>query len=147
MVGQEQVRRVVTWVLAIALVGSIAAVGAIAINPPETTEPYTEFYLLGPDGNATDYPTKLATGESGNVIVGISNHEHRPVEYTLQVTWNGSVTAKRTFTVQNEVTIKERVSITAPGSPGRYRVRFDLYKGGLEGDPDLYGRLWVTVRE
>jgi len=38
-------------------------------------EPFTEFYILGPEGKADNYPTDYVLGENGTVIVGIVNHE------------------------------------------------------------------------
>jgi len=75
--GQATLSRVATWVLAIALVVSVAAVVYVALTLQDMTDPYTEFYVLGPDGNASEYPTRLAPGEMGEVIVGVSNHEYQ----------------------------------------------------------------------
>jgi uncharacterized membrane protein len=145
MVGREGIERAVTWVLAVTLVVALVAVAAIAVNPPETTDPYTEFYLLGPDGNASGYPTTLSPGESGDLVVGITNHEQREVTYTLRVTWNGTVTQEHTIEVADEETVEEALAITAPPDPGRYNVRFELFRGEVSGEPYRFGRLWVTV--
>lgn len=144
----ERIERALTWFLAVLLVLSLGAVLYIAVNPPETTDPYTEFYILGPDGVAADYPTELEPGGSGTVIVGISNHEHEDRTYRMVVTWNGSTTVDRTVRVQDEETRELTLNLTAPATPGRYRVRFELYKSGSSsGDPDQWLRLWVDVEE
>ena len=140
----DRLERALTVVLGLALVLSIVAVGAIAVNPPTTTEPFTEFYLVGPDGNASGYPTELAPGEPGTVIVGISNHEHRAVQYRLEVTWNGSVTAAETVQLADGQTEEQPMTLTAPTEPGRYRLQFHLYnETGTE--PYRTTRLLVTV--
>jgi uncharacterized membrane protein len=64
-VVRAKLERALTWALGIALLGSMLAVGYVAVNPPETTDPYTEFYVLGPEGNASGYPSNLTVGESG----------------------------------------------------------------------------------
>ncbi|MFB6111760.1 MAG: DUF1616 domain-containing protein [Halobacteriaceae archaeon] len=137
--------RALTWVLAIALVLSLGGVVAIAVNPPDTSPPFTEMYVLGPDGNASGYPTALAPGETGTVIVGISNHEDREVSYDLLVTWNGTVTQTRTVTVADGATRELRLTLTAPPREGEYRVRFLLFKGDPGGEPYRYLRLFVDV--
>jgi len=143
---RARLNRALTVVLLIALVASLAGVVYISLTPQQTGEPFTEFYLYGPDGNATGYPTNLGPGESGTVIVGISNHERRTLDYRVEVTWNGTQTQTREITISDGNTTEFRASLTAPDRPGRYRVRFDLY---VEGTDEVYQwtRLWIRVRE
>nr|WP_269851114.1 DUF1616 domain-containing protein [Methanosarcina horonobensis] len=49
-----------------ALVGSLAYVSII----PHEQEPFTEFYILGPDKTANNYTTEYIQGDSGTVIIG-----------------------------------------------------------------------------
>ena len=63
---------------------SVAALIYVVTSPKEG-EHFTEFYILGPEGKADNYTTKYALGENGTVIVGIVNHEYRPVNYTMEV--------------------------------------------------------------
>ena len=51
----------------------------IIIKPKQNGS--TEFYLLGPGGKASDYPTNLTVGQNGSVIIGIVNHEYKTVNY------------------------------------------------------------------
>jgi len=44
---------------------------------PRLGETFTEFYILGPGGNASCYPTNLTVNETGGVILGLMNHEPR----------------------------------------------------------------------
>ncbi|WP_336000309.1 DUF1616 domain-containing protein [Halorientalis halophila] len=136
--------RVLTWVLALALLLSLAGVVYVAMVPPETTDPYTEFYILGPDGNASGYPTQLAPGDTGTVIVGITNHEQRDVDYRVAVTWNGSQSFERNVSVADEATEEFRVSLSAPDESGRYRVLFHL-TNEAGGEPTPPNRLWIDV--
>ena len=140
---RESWNRYLTWALGIALVLSLLAVVALGVNPPATTEPYTEFYVLGPGGNASGYPTALAPGESGDVIVGVSNHEHGRTTYQVVVTWNGTETTRRTVTVPAGRTERVNLPLTAPRDPGRYAVRFLLYRGDADRP---YRRLRLFVR-
>lgn len=63
---------------------------ADALDAESLKEPFTEFYILGPNGTAENYPTDYILGENGTVIVGITNHEQKPVNYTLEVKLKGT---------------------------------------------------------
>lgn len=143
---RARAERVLTWVLGLALVLALVGVVYVAMNPPETTDPYTEFYLLGLDGNASGYPTQLSPGESGSVVVGISNHEHRAVDYRIVITWNGTETRERDVHVADNMAEELRVNLTAPSEPGRYKVLFLLYNESGD-EPYLNNRLWIEVRD
>ena len=136
-----------TVVLALALVASIGGVVYVAVTPQQTGESFTEFYVLGPEGNASDYPTNLTTGGSGEVILGVTNNERRDLDYRVEVTWNGTTTAERRLRVPQGETREVPMDLTAPEEPGRYRVRFNLYVDN--GSDTVYHRLrlWVQVRD
>jgi len=73
--------------LTIAVAGSIVvAVGTLAyvVITPRNGERFTEFYLLGPGGNASGYPTRLNVSEPGTVIIGVVNHEFARANYTVR---------------------------------------------------------------
>lgn len=76
--------KALTIVLVLSILLSVSTLIYVVITPKEG-EHFTEFYILGPDGMADNYPTKYAPGGSGKVIVGIINHEYMPVNYTLEV--------------------------------------------------------------
>jgi len=97
-----------TWdkVLAIALV--IAILGALGtlsytILVPKVQETFTEFYILGQEGKAKDYPIDLKIGESNSIIVGIINHEGEEVSYRVEgVIRNDKVTETEQITLVDE---------------------------------------------
>lgn len=66
-----------------AIVISLSLLVYVVVTP-NIEEPFTELYLLGPQGKAADYPTNLAVKNNGTVIVGIINHEYRRMEYVLE---------------------------------------------------------------
>jgi len=75
-------------VLTVALAASIVSVTGTLVYVNIATKsgmPSSEFYILGPTGNASGYPTVLAVGQPGTVIVGIANHEFVTVEYAIRV--------------------------------------------------------------
>jgi len=76
--------KALTVILIIAIISSIATLGYV-ITHPKPGEKFTEFYILGPEGKASDYPTELFVGENATVILGIANHEYRNVTYHVEV--------------------------------------------------------------
>lgn len=145
---RERIERAVKIVLLVLLAVSLVGVIYVAIDPPRATDPYSEFYLLGTDGVADDYPTRLQPGEPGTVIVGVTNHEGSPTTYHIRVvdtnaSGDGTLaTASRT--VAPEETWETNVTFSIEET-GRHRVQFQLYKGQPSGEPYLTTRLWVNV--
>ena len=76
--------RALTVILVISILLSVTTLVYVIMTPKEG-EHFTEFYILGPEGMADNYPTNYTLGESGEVIVGVVNHEYSPVNYTMEV--------------------------------------------------------------
>lgn len=74
-----------TAVLAVSIVIAVGALGA-AVTVPADGETATDLHLLTEqDGRlvANEYPDSLTEGESATITVGVTNDEHRTVEYTV----------------------------------------------------------------
>ncbi len=71
--------KILTVILIISIILAISMTVYVIITPKEG-EKFTEFYVLGPNGTADDYPTDLKVGEEGTVIIGIVNHEYANVK-------------------------------------------------------------------
>ena len=105
---------------------------------------FTEFYILGPTGTASGYPTNLTVGEDGKVIIGIVNHEYTNVTYQLEVLLSrahiggNSIELKHNETWESPFTF--RVTKT-----GRQKLEFLLFKDGLK-EPYRNLHLWVDVK-
>lgn len=52
---------------------------------PSPNELMTEFYILGQEGLAKDYPRQAAVGETLAVTMGITNREREAMTYTVEV--------------------------------------------------------------
>lgn len=140
--GRERVR---TLVLLSALVAALVGVVYVAETPSGGPDPFTEFYILGPDGNATDYPTNLTVGETGSLTVGVRNNELRTVRYTVVAQIDNRTVEDRTLTLADDEREEWPVTFEAR-SPGRHRLRLLLFKD--EADQPVQDlRLWVTVAE
>ncbi|CAF29916.1 DUF1616 domain-containing protein [Methanococcus maripaludis] len=73
-----------TVILIISVIASVMTLGYV-ISAPKQNEKFTEFYLLGPEGKAYDYPTNVFTNEKNEVIIGLVNHEGKSVNYSIEV--------------------------------------------------------------
>jgi len=112
---------------------------------PAETSPFTEFYVLGVNGQADDYPVHLSPGEKGEILVNIINRENQPMNYRLELYVNGEKQ-------------KELLPIPlAPGEKWQKYVEFDVAEGPLtqkvefrlfrEGDINGDERyLWITLK-
>jgi outer membrane lipoprotein-sorting protein len=121
-------------------------------------EPLTEFYILGPEGKAENYPTDYVVGENGTVIVGVVSHECKPVNYTMEV-WleNESLPLpadQKNIFLGNSETWEKAVIITPPFEGTNMNLRFLLYnadkKDTFEGDTNMPYRdlhLWINVAQ
>jgi uncharacterized membrane protein len=148
---EKGIDKVLTIVLAIAIVSSVVVLAYVVAFPREG-EKFTEFYILGPGGKASDYPHNLTVGTNASMIVGIANHEQRQVHYFVQV-WlvNASFVDNQTsihqmyyfdsfeitldhsavnldgpWTVQWQLNYKFNVSIL-----GEYKLWFFLFKDSV----------------
>jgi uncharacterized membrane protein len=82
--GENRLDKALTVILVITIVIAISLL-VYAIVTPKTGEQFTEFYLLGPNGLADEYPRNLTVGEKANLIVGIINHEGKRMDYRVEV--------------------------------------------------------------
>lgn len=77
--------QVLNILLIVSLLLIIGSVGYAVAVPPQ--DGFSEFYLLteNEDGTlvADGYPSEFVGGESKSVILGITNNEHKPTEYTV----------------------------------------------------------------
>lgn len=133
----------VTLVLALSLVASVGAVGYLAVVAEHTNEPYTELALLGSEGNATNYPERLAVGETGRLEVVVYNNR-ATVHNTTLVTTYGDGRTVREIRVPARGSWNASLTVT-PSEPGREALNVSLYSGPTTGDPNHTTRLWVTA--
>jgi uncharacterized membrane protein len=107
-------------VITIILTAAIIVAGTLTIYMivvPKIGERFTEFYVLGPTGTADKYPQNLSDGQNATVIIGISNHEYRTVNYSVGI-WlvNQStyynVTQATNITVIHHMWFMDEITVT-----------------------------------
>lgn len=131
-------------ILALILLGMLGMLGYILTHPQG--EKFTEFYILGTSGKATDYPEELTVGEEGRVIVGIVNHEFEPVTYRIEVDIDGvSNNEVKPVALEHSEKWEELVAFTPQRIGDNQKVEFLLYR---QGQTEAYQtlHLWVDVR-
>jgi uncharacterized membrane protein len=161
--------RVLSVLLLIAIAGALVAT-AYVIAVPKEGEKFTEFYILGSEGKAADYPTMIRTGDPQTILVGIGNHEYRNVTYFVEM-WlldqesdpssNTTSILKMTGLSQFRVdlpdneTYQERLPFSV-NETGYNQIQFLLFMDRAPGEQvtgqdrinasyrDLH--LWITVR-
>jgi uncharacterized membrane protein len=143
--------RILTVILVIAIVLAISMVVYVIVTPKEG-EKFTEFYILGPNGTASDYPTNLKVGEEGEVIIGVVNHEYANVTYLLEVKLNGEVIDEKSFELMHNETWESPFTFKAERAGEDQKLEFLLFKNpfrksvyGKEDKEDVYRRLHLWV--
>ena len=139
--------KVLTIVLVLVIIGALGTLSYV-ITTPKVGETFTEFYILGQEGKAENYPGELKVGGEGRVIVGIINHEGKEVSYRVEVV----IGEKKSTEVGPLVLLDEQkwegeVSFVSEVAGKHQGVEFLLYKQG-EVEPCLEPlHLWVDVTE
>jgi len=124
--------RLKLWSLVlIVIILIVAGITTYIATNPETGEVFTEFYILGPDGKAADYPVQLDLGQEAKVITGIVNREYRTVTYTLEVYIDSSLVYRvDDITLGNDEEWQEPVSITPEKTGLEQKIVFMLLQDG-----------------
>jgi len=141
--GESKTGKILSVILILSIVLAIATTAYIIVKPKEG-ESFTEFYILGPGGKASDYPTNLTADQEGNVIIGIVNHENKKTSYQLVVTSNNTVLKEQTVTLADGEKMEIPFNFTA-GAPGERKMEFLLYK--LPDNNNVYRslHLWLNI--
>ncbi len=126
------------------------ATAYVSIFPPHQHDPFTEFYILGPEGKADNYTMEYVQGKSETVIIGIANHEHRTVNYTLDVRLENKSLALpenlKHIQLEDNKTLEEPLEITPPSIRGKdLELQFLLFNETEKEIPYEDLRLWIDV--
>ena len=151
------------------VVSVLLAVGSVgyAVAVPKQGEAFTELYLLTENETgelvADGYPTDFVAGSPQSLVVGVGNHEHETVSYSVVVEIQDVRVANNSTTVLDSTELR-RFSPTlddnetwhrrhelAPEMTGeRLRLTYLLYRGDPPDDPSIDTayrevHLWVNV--
>jgi uncharacterized membrane protein len=117
------------------------------ILAPGVGEKFTEFYILGAEGKAADYPKELTLGKAASVTVGLINREQTTARYKVMVTLDGEKIGETGEVPLNHDEKWEQVVTFTPQKTGaEQKLEFLLFR---DGGAEVYQKplhLWVTVR-
>lgn len=140
--------RALTVLLVISIVASLGSLAYVIGNPKEG-EPFTEFYILGPDRIAENYPTNYTLGDNGTVVVGITNHEYRTAEYTMEIMLeNRSLPlpeSQKQISLEHNTSWEEPVIFTPPVEGKNMKLEFLLFNETEKNMPYRNVYLWINV--
>lgn len=153
--------------LVVSILLATASVG-YAVMVPKQGEAFTELYVVteGEDGElvAAGYPTTMTVGESSPLVVGVGNHEHHPMNYTVvvalqrarivdnetRVSESQVLTRLRTGQVAANGTWQRSLDVTPTMTGTHLRLAILLYRGSPPTDVGVetayrWNALWVNV--
>jgi uncharacterized membrane protein len=81
----SRIDRFVKLVITLAFLAAILTTVYI-IAVPKEGERFTEFFILGENRQASDYPDLIIAGQNYPIFIGLENHEYRKINYTIE-TW------------------------------------------------------------
>ena len=158
--------------LVVSICTSLGVLGYTAAAP-KGVERFTDFYILGVNGKAQDYPklfimdngkitqvaygdgSILLPGDSGNVTIGIVNQEQESMAYFVRTTINdqpvsinlagSSVGFLGPIELRQGEKWENPIGIVPVSTGDNQTVALQLFKGA-DSTPQNVLRLWITVR-
>jgi uncharacterized membrane protein len=145
---ESNLDKALTVFLICSILLSVATFIYVVITPKEG-EHFTEFYILGPEGKASNYTTKYILGEKGTITVGIVNHEYKPVNYKIGIKLDNKLlpvpeNLQHIVLAHNE-TWEEPVTFTPPFVGKNMSLEFLLFNETNMSMPYRNLHLWIDV--
>jgi uncharacterized membrane protein len=138
--------RLLNIMLALASVVCICTI-VYAIATPKTGEKFSEFYILGPEGKAENYPRDVKLGSPISLTIGVMNHEQTETTYTVKVIIDGvNNRVLPMITLAPERKQEQVISFTPAKVGENQKVEFLLFKNA-ETEPYLTLHIWVNVSQ
>ena len=100
-----RINRILSVVVTLSILTAVLATAYVIVVPKEG-ERFTEFFILGENQKAANYPEMIITGQSYPLYVGVGNHEYRNITYTIE-TWG-------VFMESDNVTNTSRITAMDP---------------------------------
>jgi uncharacterized membrane protein len=118
----------------------------VRIEPIEelTKELWTSFYLLDANGTEEYFPTELHLGEPAEVLVGIGNNEHEPVNYTLQIKLADELLKTENIKLKDGSKWEQALSFTPNQIGLLLKLEFLLFKDIIGKEPYKAFLFWVS---
>ncbi|KUO53576.1 MAG: hypothetical protein APF76_12265 [Desulfitibacter sp. BRH_c19] len=116
---------------------------------PKAVDRFTEFYIIGQQGIAADYPQKLEVGKYEELIVGVINNEHQRVIYQIEVRMDSQLVKTVSPIVLEHREKWENVVAFKADKPGEnVKLELMLLKENNSNEmPYRKLRLWVNISQ
>jgi uncharacterized membrane protein len=109
--SKNKLDKILTIILIIVIIVAFTLLIYVIVTP-KIGERFTEFYLLGPSGNASGYPSNLTKEENASVIIGIANHEYKTINYTIEIWLVNQTTTQENQSIYHNMWYMEKINIT-----------------------------------
>lgn len=139
---QNKIDKILTLVLILSIIASLFTLVYVVVTPKQG-EKFTEFYILGTQGKAADYPREVSPGKPINLIVGVVNHEYSDMNYTLLVQVKNDTFLKRKILLSHNETWEQPVNFTINRTGSSLKLEFLLYREDQEF-PYRETHLWIN---
>ena len=142
-ISRKGVDRILSIILILSIVASIIILIYVIVTPKQG-EKFTEFYILGDNGMAQGYPTRLEPGKTSSVIVGITNQEYVLTNYTLNISLENNTLKTIHVQLMHNSTWEEKVLFIPEKTGDNLKLEFLLYKEDNLTAPYRDLHLWVN---
>jgi uncharacterized membrane protein len=134
--------RILTLILVFSIILSLVTLVYVIVTPKQG-EKFTEFYILGSSGKASDYPKEVSPGAPVKLIVGVVNHEYSYINYTLRVQIKNDTFLERKIQLADNQTWEKPVNFTIDRTGTDLKLEFLLFREDIE-QPYRETHLWVN---
>jgi len=126
----RNIDRVLYLSVLIVILTALGGLGYVFVVPKQG-ETFTEFYILGAEGKAENYPKQVIQGEPVELVIGIINHEYEVTSYQIDIEINGNENKKITIDPLSHEEKWEDIVSFIPQSLGKgQKVEFWIYRNG-----------------
>ena len=143
---ESKIDRILTIILVISIIVSVSMLVYVIVTPKQG-EKFTEFYILGPDGMADNYPTNLSVGQTGNVIVGVVNHEYETIDYTIKLVLANETLNSLQFQLEHNSTWEQDIEFIPEHTGNDLKLNFFLYRNNNFTKSYRSLHLWMDVTD
>jgi len=120
----------ITLILLVVGIIAVLCYGYLVVIPREG-EQFTEFYVVTPGGEASNYPSELTVGKEATVVLGVVNHEGQETNYLISVTIDGVKNGEMVSLILSPGEKREEeISFVPQKAVRNQKVEFILYKNG-----------------
>lgn len=170
--GENTLSRILSVILILAVIGTIGTL-IYTVTNPKTGEVFTEFYILGINGEAADYPSSFVlsdggvisvtygddfveTASVGKITIGIINREQQETIYEVMIEINGeqidiladsnAVDKLGPINLQNDESYESEIGFAPSYAGDDQRMDFILLVDGQQYFDDPL-HIWIDIIE